>query len=152
MSEQPIDQYLTLEKFKLVIKSTDDLDDNLYNQFVNDANAKVQTAIFRYVDTPIKSGSVYYSRAANAALSFARSLQAIDIELIEKSKTYIEQYNMEMYGAEGTEGHPMAGGLIQELIGTRTNRTKTVMITVDPRNNKVPLPTQNDLFVFDEFA
>lgn len=152
MSEQPIDQFLTLNLFKVLLKSTDTQDDNSFTQFVDDSNSKVQSAISRYIDTPIGTGSVFWSRCKNAAVAYARSLQAEDIELIDKSKNYLEKYNVELYGEGGTEGNPKAGGLIQELIGTRTNRTKTVMITVDPRDNKVPLPTQNDIFVFDEFA
>ena len=153
MSEQPIDSFLTVDKLKLMLKVTDDQNDNQLEQFVNDANAKVQTAIFRFVDkTPIGAGSSLYSRCGNAALAWARSLHAIDIQLIEKSKIYIEQYNLELYGAGGTEGDPMAGGLIQEIIATRTSRTKTVMITHDPREDKVPLPCQNDLFVSERFG
>ena len=152
MSTQPIDQFLSLDHFKKMVQSTDIQDDDLYNQYVNDANAKVQTAIARYIDTPIGTGSQYFSRGRDAALAYARHKHAIDIELIDKSKTYLEFYNVELYGEDGTENNPKAGGLIQELISTRTNRTKTVMITVDPRNNKVPLPTQNDIFVFDDFA
>jgi len=152
MSEQTIDQFLTLDFFKLMLKSTDTQDDDLFLQFVTDSNAKVQTAIFRYIDTPIKEGSELFSRCRDAALAFARSLHAIDIELVDKSKSYLEKYNIELYGEDGTEGNPKAGGLIQQLIGTRTNRTRTVLVTVDPRENKVPLPTQNDIFVFDDFA
>lgn len=152
MSEQIIDQFLTLDFFKLMLKSTDDQDDDLFLQFVNDSNAKVQTAIFRYIDTPIKEGSQYFTRCRDAALAYARSLHAIDIELIDKSKSYLEKYNVELYGEDGTETNPKAGGLIQELIGTRTNRTRTVLVTSDPREVKVPLPTQNDIFVFDDFA
>ncbi len=152
MSEQTIDQFLTLDFFKIMLKSTDDQDDDLFLQFVNDSNGKVQTAIFRYIDTPIGEGSIYFSRCRDAALSYARSLHAIDIELVDKSKSYLEKYNVELYGEGGTESNPKAGGLIQELIGTRTNRTKTVLVTSDPRNIKTPLPTQNDIFVFDEFA
>lgn len=152
MSEQVIDQFLTLDFFKLMVKSTDAQDDNLYLQFVNDSNEKVQTAIFRYIDTPIGEGSQYFSRCSNAALAYARSLHAIDIELTDKSKAYLEKYNVELYGKDGTETNPKAGGLIQELIGTRTNRTRTVLITRDVREQKVPLPTQNDLFTTERFA
>jgi len=152
MSEQTIDQFLTLDFFKLMIKSTDTQDDDLYLQFVNDSNAKVQTAIFRYIDTPIKEGSDFFSRCRDAALAYARHLLSIDIELIEKSKTYLGFYNVELYGEDGTESNPKAGGLIQQLIGTRTNRTKTVLVVRDVREKKVPLPTQNDLFTTEEFA
>lgn len=152
MSEQTIDQFLTLDFFKLMLKSTDNQDDDLYLQFVNDSNAKTQTAIFRYIDTPIGEGSIYFTRCRDIALAYARHLLSIDIELLEKAKTYLEFYNVELYGEGGTESNPKAGGLIQELRGTRTNRTKTVLVTEDPRDIKTPLPTQNDIFVFDEFA
>ena len=152
MSEQTIDQFLTLDFFKLMLKSTDTQDDDQFLQFVNDSNAKVQTAIFRYIDTPIKEGSEFFSRCRDAALAYARHLLSIDIELIEKSKTYLGFYNVELYGEDGTESNPKAGGLIQQLIGTRTNRTKTVLVVRDVREKKVPLPTQNDLFATEEFA
>lgn len=152
MSAQPIDSYLTLDFFKKMIQSTDNQDDDLYLQHVNNANGKVQTAIARYIDTPISAGSAFFSRCHNASLSYARSLHALDIQLIEKSKTYIEQYNVELYGADGTEGNPMAGGLIQELISKRSNRTKTILVVSDARDFKVPLPTQNDLFTTERFA
>jgi len=152
MSVQPIDQYLTLDFFKLMIQSTDDQDDDLYEQFVNDSNAKVQTAISRYIDTPIGTGSVFFSRCKDAALAYARSLQAEDIELIQKADNYLKKYNVELYGQGGTENYPQAGGLIQELIATRNNRTVTILARFDPRDIKVPLPTQNDLFVSQRFG
>ena len=152
MSEQTIDQFLTFDFFKLMLKSTDTQDDDLFLQFVNDSNAKVQSAISRYIDTPIGEGSVFFSRCRDAALAYARSLHAIDIELVEKSKNYLDKYNVELYGEKGTEKYPQAGGLIQELIATRNNRTETILARFDPREQKVPLPTQNDLFVSQRFG
>lgn len=152
MSEQPIDSYLTLDFFKKMIQSTDTQDDDLFLQFVNDGNGKVQTAIARYIDTPIGEGSEIFSRCHNAALAYARALHAEDIELIEKSKNYLEKFNIELYGEGGTKNQPMAGGLIQELISKRNNRTETILARFDPREIKVPLPTQNDLFVSQRFG
>lgn len=149
---QPLDQFLTLNLFKALLKSTDTQDDNSFVQFVDDSNSKVQTAISRYIDTPIGQGSIYWSRCKNAAVAYARSLQAEDIELIDKSKNYLEKYNVELYGEGGTKALPKAGGLIQELIATRNDRTKTVLIRFDPRDQKVPLTTQNDLFVSQKFG
>lgn len=149
--QQPIDQFLTKDFFKKMIQSTDTQDDDTYLQFVNDANGKVQTAISRYIDTPIGVGSIYFSRCHNAALSFARSLHAEDIELIEKSKNYLEKYNIELYGEGGTEGSPMAGGLIQQLIGDRTTKTQPVLAVFDPRERKVILPSQIDLASTERF-
>lgn len=152
MSEQPIDQFLTLDFFKKMIQSTDTQDDDTFLQFVNDSNGKVQTAIARYIDTPIGAGSIYFSRCHNAALAFARSLQAEDIELIEKSKSYLEKYNIELYGEGGTESIPMAGGIIQEMIGDRTSKTKPVLAVFDPREHKVILPSQLDLASTERFT
>lgn len=152
MSEQPIDQFLTLNLFKVLLKSTDTQDDNSFTQFVDDSNSKVQSAISRYIDTPIGQGSVFWSRCKNAAVAYARSLQAEDIELIDKAKNYLDKYNVELYGEKGTENYPQAGGLIQELIATRNNRTETILARFDPREEKVTLPTQNDLFVSQRFG
>lgn len=151
MSEQPVDQYLTLAFFRLMLKSTDTQDDDLYLQFVNDSNAKVQSAISRYVDTPIGNGSIYFSSCRDAALAYARSLHATDIELIEKSKALIEKYNIELYGKGGTEDIPMAGGLIQQIIKDRTSRTQPVLVVFDPRKHKIPLPSQLDLATTERY-
>lgn len=144
--------YIDLAFFKAMVKSTDTQDDIQYQQFVDDANQKVSTAIFRYIDIPLDDATNFFNSAKNAALAFARHLLSIDIELIEKSKTYLEFYNVELYGDGGTESNPKAGGLIQQLIGTRTNRTKTVLIVADARNRKVILPTQTDMAAIDEFV
>jgi len=151
MSVQPLDQFLTLDLWKAVLKITDTQDDDGFLEFIDDANSKVQTAISRYIDTPIGAGSIYWSRCKNAALAFARSLHAEDIELLEKSANYLKKYNIELYGDDGTEGAPMAGGLIQELIAARTNRTETVLAVFDPRLIKTVLPSQLDLASSERF-
>ncbi len=146
------EEYIDLAFFKSMIDSTDTQDDVKYQDFVDNANRKVSTVIFRYVDLLLDDESDDFSSAKNAALSYARYLLSIDIELIEKSQTYIKFFNVELYGEEGTEKDPQSGGLIQKLIATRNNRTKTVLARFDPRDIKVPLPSQNDLFVSSRFA
>lgn len=152
MSTQPINPYLTLDKFKLILQITNNLNDNLLEQNVNNASAMVQTALFRYVDnTPIPVGDPFYSRLGNASLTFALYLNALDIHNIEKSEQYLKQYNIQMFGAGSTDGTPMAGGLIQELIASRTSRTKPVLAVFDPRRHKVVLPSQLDLASTERF-
>jgi len=148
MSSEPqsIPEFLTINAFKAAIKSTDDQDDETFLQFIFDANKKVHTAIFPYIDTPLERGSIYWSRCADAAMAWARSDHAEDIELLDKSTHYIKKFNLIMYGEDNVHG------LIQELIATRTSRTRTVLVTSDVREKKVPLPTQNDLFTTEEFA
>ncbi len=152
MSEQPIDQFVSLDFLKTMLQVPDKLDDNLFSQFADESNKKVQSAISRYVDTPIGEGSEYYSTCKDASLAYARSLHALDIELIEKSKAYVGKYNTILYGEDGTKDKPMAGGLIQELIAARTSKTKTVLAVFDPRGHKVTLPSQHDLFTSERFA
>lgn len=149
---QPIDQFLTKNLLKKMLGSTDTQDDDSYIQFVDDSNSKVHTAIAPYITTPIGQGSEFWSRCKNAALAYARSLHAEDIELLEKSKHYMEKYNIELYGEDGSEGYPKAGGLIQKIISTRTTQVVSVLAVTDPRDNKVPLTTQLDLFVSEEFG
>lgn len=145
MSAQPIPQFLTINLFRKMIKSTDSQDDDSYIQFVNDSNKKVHSSVFPYVGI-LEPGSIYWSRCKNAALQYARALHADDIELIEKSSAYMKKYNAEMNGDMDDPG------LIQTMKAARTDRTKTTMISFDPRDIKVPLPTQNDIFTFDQFA
>ena len=134
-----------------MIGSTYTQDDDKYIQFVVDGNSKVQTAISRYIDTPIGQGSEFWSRCRNAALAYARSQHAEDIELLEKSTHYMEKYNIELYCDKGTESSPMAGGLIQEIIASRTSRTETVLANYDPRKWKVVLPSHLDLASSERF-
>ena len=153
MSQQHIDQFLTLSFVKKMLKSTDDQDDDSYLQFVNNSNTKVISSISRYITVPIGGGSKYFSRCHNAALAYFRALNAEDIELLEKSEKYLKKFNIELYGEGGTEKAPMAGGLIQELIGDRADTKSEPVLTVfDPREKKVILPSQLDLATTEEFT
>jgi len=143
---QPIPEFLTLSSFKTAIKSTDTQDDDTYLQFVFNANKMVHTTIFQYVETPLDRGSIYWSRCSDIAMAYARSMHAEDIELLEKSKHYFNKYLIQMFGEDGRHG------LVGQLIATRTERTRTVVGRFDPRDDKVPLPTQNDLFVSQRFG
>ena len=71
--------------------------------------------------------------------------------MLEKSTHYLKKFKVELYGEEGTEGSPMAGGLIQQLIGDRTSKTKPVVAVFDPREHKVVLPSQLDLATTERF-
>ena len=116
---QPIPPFLTLDAFKAAIKSTDKQDDETFLFFVNNANKQVHTSIFPYIDTPLERGSIYWSRCSDAAMAYARSMHAEDIELLEKSTHYFKKFQIQMYGEDGDHG------LVQEFKATRTNRTRT---------------------------
>ncbi len=143
---QPIPEFLTLAAFKTALKSTDTQDDDTYLFFVNNANKQVHTNIFPYLDTPLERSSQYWSRCADIAMSYARSMHAEDLELLEKSTHYFKKYQIQMFGEDGEHG------LVQEFRATRTNRTRTTLVKADPREIKVPLTSQNDLFVSQRFG
>lgn len=145
MSTQPIPEFLSLDFFKLVLKIDDSQDDDSLQQFVNNANKKAHTTIFPYIDTPLDEGSIYWDRLHDAALAYARSLHAEDIELLEKSTHYLKKFKVEMFGDDGNHG------LIQELVASRTNRTETILANYDPRKHKVPLTSQLDLATTERF-
>ena len=119
-----IEQFITLDDFKLVLQIADTQDDDLLLTFVNNANNKVHTTIFPFVPTPLSQGSIYWSRCGNAALAYARSLHAEDIEQLKKAENYLSKYNYEMYGEDGKHG------LIEELRKTPTDRQIPMHIDV----------------------
>lgn len=143
---QPIPEFLTMGSFKTAVKSSDTQDDETYLQFVFNANKMVHDTIFPYIDTPLERGSIYWSRCADAAMAYARSMHAEDIELLEKSEHYFKKYTIQMFGEDGKHG------LVGVFVATRTDRTRTAVGRFDPRDNKVPLPTQNDLFTSQNFG
>ena len=148
MSSEPqlIPEFLTLDAFKTAIKSTDTQDDDTYLQFVFNSNKMVHTTIFQYINTPLDRGSIYWSRCSDIAMAYARSMHAEDIELLDKAEHYFKKYRIQMFGED--EKH----GLVGELIATRTTRTISAVGRFDPRDQKVPLPSQNDLFVSSQFG
>ena len=117
-----IEPFLTGDDLKMALQITDELDDDIILQFVNNANRKVHTAIFPYIETSIPKGSPYWSRCADAALAYARSLHAEDINQIDKAKNYMKKFQIELFGVDGN------GGLIQELKKTPTSRQSPLEI------------------------
>ena len=140
ISNENFDVFLTLQYFKNSIGATDLLDDSTYLAYVNEANKEVHTKIFSYIDTPIGIGSIYFSRCRDAALQFARAQHSLNRNYLERSTAYENRFKI------------IIDSIIEELIATRTNRTETILITKDPREIKIPLPTQTDIFTFDRFG
>ncbi len=143
---QPIPEFLTLAAFKAAIKSTETENDKTYLQFVFNSNKQVHDTIFPYVDTPLDRSSIYWSRCTDIAMAYARSMHAEDVDLLDKSDHYFKKYTIQMFGEDGKHG------LVGVFVATRTERTKTAVGRFDPRDNKTPLPTQNDLFTSQNFG
>jgi len=134
------DVFCTVEYYKSQVPIKNKLKDDQILGATNAGNKQVHTDIFSHVDTPIGKGSIYFSRCRDAAYYFARAYFLNSIDFFDKAKNFTTQYQSTI------------DKLILEFKATRTDRELNIMITLDPREKKVPLPTQNDIFVFDEFA
>ena len=132
--------FLTLDFIKSVFKITDTQDDNIWLEIIASSNQELDTRLHLYTITPIPEGSDLYARVRSIGLMFAKSLWSEEQDLLEKSKTQLEKYEIKIKA------------LINELISERNPRTKSILARFDPREQKIPLPTQNDLFVSQRFG
>ena len=140
INDENFDVFCTLEYYKQQVPITNNLKDDQIFGAINAANKEVHTEIFPYVTTPIGSSSIYFSRCRDAAYYYARAYFLNSIDFFDKAKTFTTQYRSAI------------DKLQLEFKATRTDRTKNVLIAADPREEKVPLPCQNDIFTFDRFA
>ncbi len=132
--------FLTLDFIKSVFKITDTQDDDIWLEIIDNSNQELDTRLHPYTTTPVPAGSDVYARATSIALIFAKSLWAEENDLLEKSASHLKKYEIKIEA------------LIKELIALRNSRTKSVLARFDPREQKVPLPSQNDLFVSQRFG
>ena len=61
------------------------------------------------------------------------------IKSFESAKTYKEDFDA------------IIASVLKRAKATPTERTETVMVSVDPRDSKVIIPTQRKIFAFDNF-
>jgi len=140
MSAVQSSQFITLSFIKSVFKITDSQDDDIWLEIGVSSNQELDTRLNPYTVTPILPTNDLFERCRSIALIFAKSLWAEEQDLFEKSKSHLEKYEIKI------------AALIKELIAQRNDKTKTVLARFDPREIKVPLPSQNDLFVSSRFA
>lgn len=130
---------LTLSFIKSVFKITDTQDDNIWLEIIDSSNQELDTRLHLYTETPLVPGEDLYVRARSIALMFAKSLWSEEQNLLEKSKTQLEKYEIKIKA------------LIDELISQRNPRTETILVSFDPRLRKVVLPSQLDLASTETF-
>lgn len=134
------DVFCTVEYYKDQVGIKNDLKNDQILGAIMAGNKQIHTDIFPYIDTPIGASSIYFSRCRDAAYYYARAYFLNNIDFFDKAKTFTSQYKEAI------------DKLWLEFKATRTDRTKNVLIAADPKEKKIPLPTQNDIYVFDEFA
>lgn len=141
VDEVPIGQYVKLQEARDGIDFVDDLDDEELITMVKDANDDLETELRPYADLlPLPDGSPDFKAAARAGLLYV------------KARWKEKKHNFELAKVLDTRYEKKLVSLKKALESKPHERTKALIIGNDPRNDKLPLPTQYDNFVFDDFA
>lgn len=139
--ESNIGQYVKLQEAKDAGDFPDDLDDEELLTIVKDANQDMELAITPHADTlPIPDGVPIFKALSRAGLIYVRARWKEKKHNYELAKTLDALYETKM------------AKIIKALRSVPESRTKTLLVKTDPRDKKLPLPTQYSNFVFDDFA
>lgn len=141
--EVPVGQYVKPEEAKDAIDSPDDVNIEEILTIVKDANQDIETKLRPYAATlPLADGTPNFKAAARAGLIYVQARwkeKKHNFELAEKLDKRYENKMIDVIKAVRAE--PLANP-----------RTQSVLIATDPRESKLPLPTQYSNFVFDDYA
>ena len=129
---------LTIAKQELNI--ADDKNDTLLNDYGIKANRKIDNLVFAVLDdipTTIPAEITQDLKQA-AILDIARRYK-IKVKSFEAAKEYERDFD------------DIIESVRIRAKATPTDRTKTLLISSDPREKKTILPTQSSIFAFDNF-
>lgn len=118
----------------------DTTNDSTILQFALSANRHISLALRPHIDDQRLAGSQYWQDAANTTFLYFHHLFEHRINNNEKE---FEMYLVQYRDALNT--------LIKGIKADRPRRTKTVLVTDDPRKEKLRLPSQRDIFIFGNF-
>lgn len=140
-TETNAENYVTLLESRTDLGIEDDQDDTILTGFIKDANEDVELKLVPFADKlPLVPGTKNFKAAKRAALIYVRARwreRKKSFELAEKlDKLYASKIK----------------DLKAALSAEPTERKQTVLITSDPRDKKLALPTQYPIFIFDDFA
>lgn len=140
VEEVPIGQYVKLQECKDGIDFVDDLDDEELLTMIKDANDDLETELRPYADVlPLPDGSPDFKAAARAGLIYV------------KARWKEKKHNFELAKVLDSRYEKKLKSLKKALESKPHERTQAFVISQDPREEKLPLPTQYDIFVFDDF-
>ena len=137
-----ISQYLRfgLLKKSLQLDDDDTEQDDKVRELVSEANQVLDTDLRPFIDQiPMEEGSVPYSQAQAVALHYARGMHFKQIYQHKQAEWELGQYERRLKA------------LTQSFLGDRNTRTRSVLVTGDPRDNRVILPMFKDSLVIGEF-
>ena len=141
VAETNVGQYVKLQEAKDALDFPDDLDDEELLGMVKDANQDIEMAITPHADTlPIPDGVPIFKACSRAGLIYVKARWKEKKHNFELAKTLDALYSEKMHY------------IVLALKSVPENRTKGLIVSTDPRDAKLPLPTQYSNFVFDDFA
>ena len=139
--EEPVGQYVKLQDALDALDQPDDLDKEEILTMVKDANQDIEIAITPHAESlPLEDGTPLFKACSRAGLIYVKARwkeKKLNFELAKQLDRLYEEKMHYIIGA---------------LKSIPTVRTKSVVIPKDPRDKKLPLPTQYQVFVFDDFA
>jgi len=133
-------EFLSLEYLKNSLSINDDDSDSKLLEIITDANIETDKVILPYAETiPVDTNTELFQRGTLLSAMYARA------------RWYRDNFQQEMAESAQTEYENKKQSLIEVLQAERTSRTKPVLVTSDPRDKKLLLPSQKDTFVLDDY-
>lgn len=131
MSEQIYTPFLTFAYLKHSFQKTETTEfDNKIVEIQDRSNEQVDTDIAPHITTPVPDGDAIFPACRTLALQFAKMIWADEVlDDMEKMEKYQDRYNEKLES------------VIKELMSRRTPQHESVLISKDPRSDKVILPS-----------
>lgn len=140
-AEAVIGQYVKLQEVKDQLDFPDDVDDAELIMMVKEANQDIEVKLRPYAATlPLADGTPNFKAASRAGVIY------VNARWKEK------KHNFELSTKLDTRYEKKMKDIQQALKTEPTVRTQSLIVSTDPRDAKLPIPSQYANFVFDDFA
>ena len=140
VDEIPVGQYVKWQEVKDALDFPDDTNEEEMTTILKDANQDIETKLRPYAATlPIEDGTPEFKAAARAGVIYVNARWKEKKLNFELANQLDKRYEKKM------------ADLIQVFKTKPTVRTKALVVSHDPRDEKLPLPTQYSTFVFDDY-
>lgn len=140
-AEGNVGQYVKFQEAKDALDFPDDVDDEELTTLVKDANQDIEIKLTPYAATlPLADGTPNFKAAGRAGLIYVNARWKEKKHNFELAITLDKRYEQKMKDLQ------------QALKTEPTIRTQSLIVSDDPRDKKLPLPSQYANFVFDDFA
>ena len=140
-AEANVGQYVKPQEVKDALDIPDNVENEEILTLVKDANHDIEVKLRPYAAAlPLTDGTPEFKAASRAGVIYCSARWKEKKHNFELSAQLDKRYEAKMRD------------LVNFLQSIPTDRTKAVIVGTDPRDSKLPLPTQYENFVFDDFA